>query len=756
MTASSAASQLLGGSPYSVIDPLPDASPDPIRFLAGGGASMADLRSGWAVTRRVRLGSTSLSFSAFCQRLLKENPSTVYRLVAPPGEGKTTFLRQMALQLADEALLLRWRGLDQHRPDLLRDIGNLGVRLVLTAEVPPTLPASNFAEVVRLVSDDPLPCPLILAGCPTPVGEVLVKGARPVSFDRLGIDEATEITDILKRLVTHSSGDALEELQRVMPNILRFVAEPQPRVFLEESPLMVGMLRATYGEDFRSRLVGEYHAVGRTGHDLQRIYRVACFMHAVGLPLPLRWLEEGGLMDERLWAHPGADPMRLVASGTKEVLVTRHPTVAGVVLKEAGLLRPSRVEAILKELFELADPGAREDRDLIRGLVGSYSSFSPIDVTATHVRGNVRRGVRAGLMQGQQWLHDARQAASSTDGELAAWADCLHRLWPGHVATGMGDAERFVVSESSHWLDRASLGADEMVLPKLDYWRWKAGWAIAQSEDREGAYVEDSLEDLESWMGSPTLNVDFYIDVATAVRRSVLPRRPADEALRFLVSDAYEYALALGGVFVEQAYGPFLSESAGILLQADRGAVLRMLSRAWELSKTLGRPNLATGTWLGQELHSVGESDWGDRVLREVLSGAFYGEALYALAARGHHSRDAALIEFVLAYYQDHANELSMGTALDQAYAHHACGRSYEALRKPEQELESLRAANDAYRTAVASDARSWQIHGEERWRAVLDRVRVLAPGALQGDVALWERLKRQGGARSIQGRALG
>lgn len=741
-------SRLLAGSPYSEIKIVPDSTPDPVRFFCGAGGTVADLRAGWAIARPLAYKGKDIAFATYCKALSGSGPGVVHVLLAPPGEGKTTLLRQISLTLSDSTLVLTWRSLNQHRPDLLRDLVALGCDLVLTAEVPPTLSVIAFAELARLVSDDPLPCPLVIAGSPAPVGEVRVKGAVPVRFGRLTREEAPQLVERLRHLAESASPEMQRELNVTMPNLLRFAADPKPEVFLEDAPLMVGLLRATYGEDFRSRLKAEYDDIGKRDPKLQAAYRLACQLHAVGLMVPLGWLRQLDLGSEldALLAHPGTSVLRLFdARQGRRLVGTRHPVVAKTVLQEANLLRPSSIASLINDVSEIADPAVGPDRELFCRLINGYERFVPMSGTDTQLRGDVRKAVRSGLFQASAWLRDARAAirTDTANTEAGSWAHMLHCLWPAKVAKKLADEEHFVIVESAEWLEVAEVAATPPVLRRIAYWRWKAKWALAQAEGAEGSFVDETIEELRSWLGDPSLGADFYTDFITAAIRGLLPRHPRSENLRIMIASAYEYAIALaGGPHLRPWYGRFLSESAAVLRQEEPGALLRLLSAAWDVSRSVDRQNAVTGTWLGEELLAKGVDELGTAVLKEVLASRAYGEALYTLAGLCRQRRD--VVEYVLTYLQDNHEQILRGNALDRAYAFHAAALCHRAEKDGEKELDALNSACAAYSLGVASDPRNWQIHGEDRWREALHRLHTLAPGAAGPSLESWQLLRAQ------------
>src|SRR5437870_3348426 len=107
--------RLLANSAYSRMLHTTTDPGDPIRFFRGAAARVSDLAAGWGVKRSVLLGSAIVSFEDFLKTVVSSADGDIYVLSANTGEGKTTFLNQLALHLHPDTVVLRWSGV-KHQP----------------------------------------------------------------------------------------------------------------------------------------------------------------------------------------------------------------------------------------------------------------------------------------------------------------------------------------------------------------------------------------------------------------------------------------------------------------------------------------------------------------------------------------------------------------------------------------------------------------------------------------------------------------
>src|SRR5450759_1949467 len=109
----------LAASPYQLVDVHLAAAqqpPDPIRFFRGLPASLAHVRDGWGILRAVKVDDRISQFHDFIDAFGTGGPESVFLLEAGPGEGKTTFLQQVAWYLRDSTVTLRWFNFEEHKP----------------------------------------------------------------------------------------------------------------------------------------------------------------------------------------------------------------------------------------------------------------------------------------------------------------------------------------------------------------------------------------------------------------------------------------------------------------------------------------------------------------------------------------------------------------------------------------------------------------------------------------------------------------
>ena len=369
------AAKLMASSPYRILA-REEGESNSVRFFQGAPAKIADLRAGLGVRRALIRGNRLFSFEKFRDTFAKGTGGQTFVITADTGEGKSTFFKQLALELESTHVVLLWHTVRKHDPGLLKDLrGRLnedGLGLLVVAELDPKLTEVDLSEFASKTSSDPLPCPLLIAGTSAELAHCPIRGADWLHFAALDEVAAAELLAQMATVVRLTEDSA--ELDRQVPNLRQFVAKPDLGVF-SKGPLIVSLLKATYGNDFRARLHQEYIRLDATG--MGRLYRLVCFAHAVGLGLETRLLPK--LLPRLDIAGSLAGLGGIAAFHLEEdSLTSRHPVIAKTLLLELHQLDGAPFAQFVGEFFAAADPQVKEDRDFIRSLLAGYERWSPV------------------------------------------------------------------------------------------------------------------------------------------------------------------------------------------------------------------------------------------------------------------------------------------------------------------------------------------------------------------------------------------
>lgn len=172
-------------TPYRML--AEDEQPsDPVAFIAGSEPCIADLKEGWGIHREIVFRQQkTLTFAEFASLLAASSPSRIFKLRAEAGEGKTTFLRQLALHLtAQDVLVLEWIDFSRHDPQAIGVLTEQELKkVVVVAELTPDSQDYLISIGSRLLKS-PLPCPILVAGASLQLMYCPLRTVDDVEFGR--------------------------------------------------------------------------------------------------------------------------------------------------------------------------------------------------------------------------------------------------------------------------------------------------------------------------------------------------------------------------------------------------------------------------------------------------------------------------------------------------------------------------------------------------------------------------------------------
>jgi len=747
--------QLLARSPYRRIGGGADVS-YPLRFYRGAPASIADLRAGWGVPRPLRVENRTIPLEQFANDVATCHKNTMFVLRAETGEGKTTFLRQLALLLEPKALGLLWHDIRVHDPgvikDLVKELEAKSLGVVVVAELGPSLPVEVIGQIGAFLTERPLPCPVVLAGARAELAYCSIPGAEHVRFAQLPGDSVEVLIAQLGRLLAETPGG--EEIDEMLPNLRRFVEHPDREIF-KEGTLLVSLLRATYGMDFRQRLANEYLHLARKNRLAQTIYQLVCYTNAVGLSLPIALL---------LKLVPGHETLGVVnqfslgspweVADSQDAIMARSPIIAKTVLQESGFLMPAMFEQFLTQVFDKGSQTQEDDVRFVSSLLFGYARWSStLDSDTATLRGELRKTVRKLLPRQVEWLRGAQETARGSDdwGMAGTWSRLMYHLLPEQLASSPG--AKFLIKQSSAWLAIAASRFPDNLQPQIAYFRAKLELKESEVAGRKVAGRLEALTKWEPLLGTGPLGVDYYFDLATCAAREASEAAPGEsEKWGRLSARGFEHVLHLAewesAKVARVLYSKLLHKQFKLL---SGRSFVDLLRGAWQTSTGLGDPNPQTGTWLAELLVEQGEQQEAEGVLKKILANVCWGDAILALAHSA--NSDTAVREYVLSYIRDHHVPEEWGSPLSCAGACYAAAVVQRQQKEWGLEQNWLGKACEYYDLATSANLGvAWPIHGDERWKECVERLQQSGGEGWRGARAKWRKAKemwdRSKGAR--------
>lgn len=413
---------------------LTDAKPDWRRLLNGAALGPPEVRAGLAVPRSVYVRGQGGMDEQGVLEWMKREPQQPLLLSAPSGEGKSTYCTQLMSAAGSGWLLLRLvapRRIDWHGVARLQEL--LQFRLGVP-QVPPALviwefnaahleaPDRNHAlDVMQSLATAEFPGPvsLLVAGMPSVIRPLCAAAKGTLAwFEPLLDSDVPQLTSSVRRCVHGIAAESHQgDIDQQFPNVRRFLSMSADRrqslLLSGHKPLIAGMLEASFGVDWRSRVTSSYD-------ELSKEDRLAYTMVCLGT------LVSGGVSSSVvLDASPGADldarsqydPWIADESGNQSAI---HATIARAVLE----LCPVEV-AIAQSLSSLSATAAQRRGSLQRW---SISAIQRILRTLAH------------------WVPVAREGGGSESVRTPAQFRRITRRWVAGEASQLDE----LIQATSH------------------------------------------------------------------------------------------------------------------------------------------------------------------------------------------------------------------------------------------------------------------------------------------------------------------
>ncbi len=259
--------------------------PDWRRLLNGAALRPPEVLAGLAVPRTLFVRGHGAMDEQSVLEWMKSEPQQPLFLTAPSGEGKSTYCTQLMSATGRGWLLLRLvspRSLDWHQVARLQEL--MRARLSLPSAPPALLvwefnsshleaPDRNLAlDVIQSLStaDFPGPVSLFVAGLPSVIGPLCAAARGTLGwFEALDEADVAQLTSCVRRCVEGISATAHQvEIDQQFPNVRRFLALDargrQELLLADGKPLIAGMLEASFGVGWRSRVTSSYDELSRS------------------------------------------------------------------------------------------------------------------------------------------------------------------------------------------------------------------------------------------------------------------------------------------------------------------------------------------------------------------------------------------------------------------------------------------------------------------------------------------------------------
>ena len=729
----------LAKSPYRDLIRTISGPPGALRFFRGCSPTISDLDAGWGILRSVVVGSRTVSFDDFADTLSELAPGSIFVLRANTGEGKSTFLSQLAWRLRGTRTVLFWHDLGRHNAELLRDIQSSGVPILIVTEITPAVSSETLFRVGTVLSANPLPCPLLICGATNDLMRAELRGVTHISFERLTIANISTLVGQLRKAFREA--DAATSLEDT-PNLPLFVNDPDPSVFSENS-LFVGLLKATYGTEFRLRLADEYRRLEHVSPLAQLIYRHVCYCHSVGFDAPvslLRRLGNPGDISRLIDRCGNGSPWEIVDGGVR----SRHRLIAQTVLVELKCLAGLPFDEFLEQVFR----SGTGDSDYVRfvgELLGEYGRWRRLDgPQLRHECGQIRKAIRNRLQRSRDWTAKAQKMTASR-GEYftaASWSSVAYELLPDDIRNpNARTIVAAVLDIHRSWLGIAESMAPPVARHRIAYWKSKA--EVIEAESGRGDLDAVTEKVLDTWKGlfwQGNLGIAFYIDLMNLAGQRASSGTDRDEIRNWfrIAAMAAEHATALthrSQVGVEVMHASVLQRACGRLTPDEFLSVLR---EAWRTSVALDCPNAKTGCWLAERLVAAGDDDAAQQVLKKVLATTVWGDALLLLAQIS--SGDQSAHSFICEYVDCRREGFSTIAPLNVALMLQAFALVSRFRSDTETEVQALDSACAYYELAAgAALEKMWELHGSVQWKAVVSRLRELSAPTAPKCAAAWE-----------------
>ena len=619
--------------------------PDWLRLLSGRALTASEIENGMAIPRRLRAIGEDVDLVDMPSWLEQRRGATLL-LRAEAGEGKSTYLSLLKETLKDSAIVLTWSPHQSLRVDEVQNFADT-TRSLFNAEIaardPESLPVVVLAELRPTLDDataDAISSTLndhesrgdeaifLIAGRPSAINS-LVPSPIGAEFCSLGAMNASDVSTLCAHLqrayAEISSSKSDSHIFALFPNLSNFLQLPiaeQINYFLApRQPLIVGFLKAIYGNDFIKRLVDEYRLMERAADRQAYLHVCLATMSGISLSEPfLRALAPNAALDTRSEYDPW------IRTDNDEH-IARHSVIAQTVLENCGAY------ASLSECFEGLVQLARQQPNALQLLFDVANGVAYMRALSTaDMRIPARiRGRLAGALALDQELPNRLLAESNNAARLFSWGNLLRFVLPRKPS-----AQYVTVYETAVDVLNRALGlaqqADRPLAERIEYTLDCALRDLALATDHTESIDEreDRIMRWRDFIGRDWVGPRFYADLFDEAREVVheltftgVPDRDSDSLYwAYLIGGvAYQYLWATHSAYIagrENYYGNLFDRAIHYALPTRRVDVWKEIWRTAATLHTLPAPGIAYAQSLLEMSDGQSSKDEAITVLLEV------------------------------------------------------------------------------------------------------------------------------------------
>jgi tetratricopeptide (TPR) repeat protein len=621
-------------------------SPDWLRLLSGRALTASEVESGIAIPRRLRTIEGDVDLADIPSWFQQHRGSTLL-LTAEAGEGKSTYLSLLKETMGASAIMLTWSPDHDLRIDEVQDAADTArsflnsrvaafdtdsLPVIVLAELRPALDEETAGRVLSILNEHEVrggEAIFLIAGRPSVINSLIPTpfGVEHCSLAPIDASDASALCAHLQRAysaITNSmSEDYFFKLFPNLPNFLQLSPTDQASYFLApRQPLIVGFLKAIYGNDFINRLVDEYKTMKNLAD--QHAYLHVCLATMSGITLPERFLRSLA-PNAALDARSNYDPW--VRTDDDEH-IARHPIIAQTVLERSDVF--TALESCFEDLVGLSrqQPNSLQ---LLFDIVNGVAHMRALSTTNTSIPGRIRGRLTNALISDPD-LPGRVYAESNSAARLFSWGSLLRSLLPAKPTEQYVPVYEVAVKI----LERAfalARDADRTLAERVEYALDCAvrDLTLATGDTESIQEREYRIKRWRDFVGKDWVGPKFYADLFYAAKKlaheltfdtSVL--RDSDSLYwAYLISGiAYQYLFATGSELVIKArstYGDLFNRHMYYALPARHVDVWKEI---WQIAKAL-RTFPVPGVMYAQSLldppSRQSDKDEAVKVLQEVI-----------------------------------------------------------------------------------------------------------------------------------------
>ena len=542
--------------------------PDWLRLLSGRAMTASEVQNGMAIPRRLTTIGEDVDLADMPSWLEQRRGATLL-LRAEAGEGKSTYLSLLKETLKDSAIVLTWSPdqilrVDevQNFADTVRSLFNAEIAarepesllVVVLAELRPALDEVTANAIISTLNDHELrgdEAIFLIAGRPSAINSLVPSpiGAERCSLGAMNASDVSTLCVHMQRAYAEiSSSKSDSHISALFPNLSNFLQLPiaeQINYFLAPGqPLIVGFLKAIYGNDYIKRLVDEYRLMERAAD--RQAYLHVCLATMSGLSLPERFLRALAPNAE-LDIRSEYDPW--VRTDNDEH-IARHSVIAQTVLERSGAY--AGLSECFEDLVQMAhqQPNALQ---LLFDVANGVTRMRALSTKDIRIPGRIRSRLADALALDQE-LSDRLLAESNSAARLFSWGNLLRYVLPRKPS-----AQYVTVYETAVDVLNRALGlaqqADRPLAERIEYTLDCALRDLALATDQTESIDEreDRIMRWRDFIGRDWAGPRFYADLFDEAREvaheltfSRVPDRDSDSLYwAYLIAGvAYQYLWA--------------------------------------------------------------------------------------------------------------------------------------------------------------------------------------------------------------------